>query len=177
MNNRLRIIIITIFITTSLLASNWAFGKKIHGRVYKYMINIPNTMREVVDSVNSDSNELFYFDTASDVVLIISGRVSKFNSVNEYIDCLNTELEQKLQTAFGDSSVQLISCARSKYYPGKSAVIHFSLADVKKGLNTYVVYFIHNKQKDLQISFTYQKESEQQSLAYVDGIMQTFKLK
>jgi hypothetical protein len=177
MNNRLRILIISIFITTSLLASDWAFGKKIHGRAYKYIMDIPNTMHEVADSVNNGANELLYFDTATDVVLIISGRVSKFNSVNEYIDCSNPELEQKLQSAFGDSSVQLISCARSKYYPGKSAVVHFSLADVKDGLNTYVVYFIHNKEKDLQISFTYQKESEQQSLAYVDGIMQTFKLK
>ena len=175
MKTNLRILLISVMCLVLLADSHLVYGKKVHAKEYK--INLPNTMREIQDTFNNGKMEQFYFDTANDVVLIISGRVSKFNSVNDYIDCTNQQLEQKLQAAFGDSSLKLISCARSKYYPTKAAVVHFSLADDKNGLNTYVVYFIHDKKEDLQISFTYEKESEQHSIAYVDGIMQTFKLK
>ena len=168
---------ITIFCLTSLANGEFAYGKKVHGKVYKYKINIPGTMQEAGDTIDNGENEQLYIDTANDVVLIISGRVSTFRSVNDYIDCANNQLEQKLQTAFGDSSLKLISCSRSKYYPGKSAVVHFSIAGDSNAPNTYVVYFIHDKKEDLQISFAYQKESEEQSIAYVDGIMQTFRLK
>jgi hypothetical protein len=158
-----------------LTGSTHAYGKKIHDKAHKFKMEIPGTMLMVKE--DAGANEQLYFDTAKNIVLIISGRISNFKSVHDYIDCSNLELEQKLQVAFGDSSLQLVSCVRSKYYPGKTAVVHFYLTDNKNGLNTYVVYFVHDKNEDLQFSFAYPKESEQQSIAYVDGIMQTFKLK
>jgi len=177
MKKYLRILWIAVLWLLPVATGNNAYGKTVSGKAFRYKIDLPSTMRKVEDTVTQGENEQLYFDTSNDVVLIISGRATNLRSVDDYINCANPELEQNLQNAFGDSSVQLISCSRSKYYPGKSAVVHFCLTDEKDGLNTYVVYFIHNKDKDLQISFTYQKKSEQQCIAFIDSIMQTFKLK
>ena len=177
MKNYFRLLSLFMVWLLSSIGSNVAYAKRAHAKAPEFKINIPNTMRELDDTATRDGGERFYFDTTNNIVLIISGRESQFNSVNDYIDGSNEDLEQKLQTAFGDSTVKLISCARSKYCRGRSAVVRFTLTDDKNGLDTYVVYFIHDKNEDLQISFMYSKQSEQQSTAYVDGVMQTFKLK
>jgi len=155
--------------------ANIANGKRIHDKNYKYKITIPKTALQIKDTSGGQEGSLFY-DTSKDIVLIISARESAFTSVKEYIDCSNTELETKLKQSFGDSTLNMISCNRSEFYPEQTAVVHFSVGDLQNGFNTYVIYFIHNRNEDLQISFTYNKETEQRSVAYIDGVMHSLKL-
>jgi hypothetical protein len=157
-----------------LLCGN-AAALKIHNRQYKFKITIPGKMAEVKDSSLTESR-LFY-DTTAQIILVISERQSQFNSVKEYLDCAQKDLEQLLKFEYGDRSLELTSCRNSPYYPAKATVLQFRVSVLPFGFDTYVIYFIHHKGKDLQFAFTCKKEQAKDNMNYIDGIMSTLKLK
>lgn len=150
-------------------------GKHIHNKHDKYRITIPDAMMKVADTGAGDGD--LYYDTAAKIVLMISERKSKFHSVKEYIDCGQKELESQLKSYYADSTLRLVNCSVSQYYPKESTVILFHVSVLPYGFNTWLVYFIHHKHKDLQFSFTYKDGPGMQPGRYIDTIMQTLKLK
>lgn len=151
-------------------------SRRICNKQYKFCISVPVGMSEIRDSISYDSGPLF-FDTAAGVVLMISARDSKFRSVNDYINCSTEQLEEKLRTDYEDSTLKVISCNRSPYYPDKVTVLHFTVSVLPFRYNTYMMYFIHHRHKDIQISFTYKGADEKKNQEYIDVIMKTLKLK
>ena len=150
-------------------------AKKIHNRHFRFKLTIPEGMAPVFDT--GSGLEGLYYDSTVGVVLMISGRESRFTSVKDYIDCTREELEQNLREAYGDSTLTLISCNRFAYYSEKTTVIHFRVATQPAGSNAYLIYFIHHRKKDIQFSFTYKMQAGQNNAGYIDGVMQTIKLK
>ncbi len=151
-------------------------AKRIHNKEYKFNIALPDQMVKITDSTNSIQGDLYY-DTTAGIILMISARESKFKSVDDYLNCSKEELEKQLKLNYGDPTLNLISCNKSPYYPKKTTTLHFRVSVLPFGYNTYLIYFVHHRQKDIQISFTYKKENTQSSQKYIDSIMQTLKLK
>ena len=151
-------------------------AKKLHYRHCKFEITIPDKMVEFKDG-NNDSQGPLYYDSSAGIIMIISEMSSKYKSVSQYLDCTHQELEQQLRTDYGDSMFTLLNCSRSLYYPKKTTTLHFQVSSLPFEYNTYTMYFIHHRHNDIQISFTYKKETEKSSMNYVNAVMQTLKLK
>src|ERR1035438_8954205 len=96
------------------------FARKIHNNHFKFIITLPDQLVEIKDSSDAMQGDMYY-DTIRGIILLISGRESKFRSVNEYIDCATEKLEQQLQQEYGDTSLVLLSCNKAIYYPKKTA--------------------------------------------------------
>ena len=151
------------------------FARKIHNRHFKFTITVPDQAVEIRDS--TDLQGECYYDTAASIILMISViEKNKFKSVNDYMDCTREGLEQQLRQEYGDTTLTLISCNKPLYYPGKTTLLHFSVAGLPSGHNTYMIYFIHHRHKDIQISFTYKNGTEQYSQNYINKVMQTLVL-
>ncbi len=149
-------------------------ARTIHNKQKKYELVVPDAMSKIADSAAEGE---MYYDKPAGIILMISERKSKFKSVKEYMDCSNRQLEDQLRVFYSDSTLKLISCSRSRYYPKETTVLHFSVGVLSDGFTTCLVYFVHHKGNDLQFSFTYNKEVAKQSLQYIDDVMQTLKLK
>lgn len=158
------------------IVNNDVYARIIHNRHYKFTISLPDQLKELHDATTSEQSKLYY-DTATGVILMISARESKFRSVSDYLDCTREQLERQLKNNYGDTTLQLITCTRSDYYPKKTTELHFRVSAQPSGYNTYIIYFIHHRHKDIQISFTYKMQTEQQAFDYIRAIMQTLKLK
>jgi len=150
-----------------------AIGGKIRNR--HFSITLPGSMVSLIDTDLSQGE--LYVDTVSQVVLIVSELDSKFNSVRDYIDCSTKEIEQKLRVEYGDSALQLISCNRSVYYPNETTVLNFRVSVLPIGYDTYMMYFIHHKKRDIQIAFIYKRERQEASISCINAIMRSLKLK
>lgn len=133
-------------------------------------------MFHVTDTANMIESDVYY-DTSADIILMISEVQSKMKSVKDYIDCAHEELELMLKNSYGDTTLHLISCNKSPYYPDKMNVIIFDVGTMPMGFNRSIVYFVHHKKWDVQFSFTYNKEKAQQSMQYIDNIMKTLVLR
>ena len=165
-----------LVLLTLLLLYCWSVhARETRCRKFKIQMDIPKQMLEI-PYVSEPNNDKLYYDTVSSIILMISKRETRFKSVNEYIDCSKKELESFLRDCYGDSSLTLTNCARSLYYPEKSTVISFHVAKLPFGMDTYTIYFIHHRGKDIQISFTYKQVNTKNSLDYIDKMMQTLKL-
>lgn len=153
-----------------------AIAKKLHNRHYKFKITVPDMMAEIRDT-SAAARGTVYYDTAAEVILMISTRESRFKSVGDYINCRNTELEKELQRGYEDTSLKIINCSRSPYYPEITTVLRFEVSVLPSGFNTYMIYFVHNKRKDIQFAFMYKRGNEAQCIKYIDGIMKTLRLR
>ena len=153
-----------------------AHAKKINNKHYKFKLTIPDQLTEINDTTNGVNGTL-YFDTTSEIMLMISARESRFRSVNDYIDCSIPGLEQQLQNDYGDTALRLLSCGRALHYAEKTTVLHFEVSKLPFGYNAHLVYFLHHRNKDIQFFFTYKKRKEVQSRHYIDEIMRTLKLR
>ena len=169
MNKLIPVLLLCLF-----AAATTTYAERINSREFHFQLTTPDNMKEVRDTLSLVPGNL-YLDTSAGVVLIISGRESKFRSVTDYIDCTHEKLEQELRVDYGDTSLTLISCNRSAFYPEKSTLLHFMIS-VDSWYNTYLIYFVHYKGRDIQLSFAYRRDQEQASVAYVNKIMETFKL-
>lgn len=127
------------------------------------------------DTTDIRQGEL-YVDTVSQLVLIISERESKFRSVDDYVNCSDREIEQRLQTDYGDTTLHLINCSRSAYYPKEATVLHFRVSLLPHGYDTYMMYFIHHRKRDVQLAFIYSQSASMPGSG-IDAIMKTMKLK
>jgi hypothetical protein len=132
-------------------------------------------MSEFNDSANSDFSTA-YIDSSAGVIMMISAQKSKFKDVKEYIDCSHLELEQQLQSEYGDTTLRLISCNRPDFYPKKTTVIRFEVGGLSPGYSTYMIYFIHHRHYDIQISFMYKRANEVNSMKYIKDMMGTLAL-
>ena len=126
-------------------------------------------MKIVNDTVEGD----VYYDTVTSAILIISGRESKFHKVDEYINCSQKDLESALKSWGSDSTLQIISCNKTK----KATILHFRVSSSPNSYQDNIIYFIHYKKKDIQFSFFYKSEFTNDREKYVDNIMGTLKLK
>jgi len=157
-----------------LLTATHAQAGKIRNRQYGYKLVVPDGLREMKDSASGQST--LYFDTSAGVLMMLSGKdLSGFRSVDEYMSCARPQLEQQLKADFGDSTLELERCFKPVYYPKKMVGISFKVAGDKGGFNYFTVYFVHHRQKEIQISFTY-CDDHPQRLEYIGSIMQSFKL-
>src|SRR4051812_39970690 len=95
-----------------LFVSACANAEKIHSKEYRFKIKVPSSMSEVSDSLNVLSGNLYY-DSSARIVLIISGRESRYKAVTDYVDCGMETLEQNMRTDYVDQGLQLISCNKS----------------------------------------------------------------
>ena len=168
------------FVCCLILLSSFLFtntdGKEIKNKHYKFRVTLPESMNRIQDTASNIEGELFY-DTVARVVLMISERQSNFNSVQDYINCSRRQTESELKYFYSDTSLTLINCTKSAYYPDKSTVILFRVNVLPYGFNTCLVYFFHHRRKDIQFSFTYKQESEKEVSKYIDQIMKSLKLK
>jgi hypothetical protein len=170
--NKLLWLIVLVFVAGIF---NFCSGKGIHNKHYRYSITLPDRLIEINDS----SNSLFssaYYDSASSLLLMISAQKGTFKHVKDYIDCSHLELEQQLQSDYGDTSLRLISCNISDFYPKKTTLLRFEILSLDPGYSRYIIYFIHHHKYDIQISFTYKKANEASSVQYINGIMETLTL-
>ena len=129
------------------------YSRKMHNKNSAYKLALPGSTLQIKDTLDNNEGDVYY-DTISNVVLMINTRMSTFQSVSDYMDCANGNLEHMLQDSYGDTNLRIISCSRSGYYPGESTVVNFSLADAQKSMDTYTIYFIHYRKKDIQIALT-----------------------
>jgi hypothetical protein len=130
---------------------------------------------EIADSTNQVEGNL-YFDTIANLVLLITKTESKFKSVKDYIDCTREQLEKELKISYSDSTLRLISCNNSAYYPEKTVALYIEIGVLPNGFNQSLIYFIHHKNKDIQFSFMFKKECAKESINKIDAIMKTLKL-
>lgn len=152
-----------------------ATAKTVRNTHFRYSIDIPDRMMKIEDTADGVYQQLYY-DTTAGIIFIISARESKFRSVADYIDCGKEGLEQAMKVNYGDSMLTLIRCIRSPYYPNKTTVLHFKVTVLPFGFDRYIVYFIHHRHKDLQLSFTYKYDNEEASMTEINKIIATLKL-
>ncbi len=164
------------FVLLSSFILTCAGAKEIRSRHYKFRITVPDAMTRIPDTAVTIEGELYY-DTTSKVVLMISERQSNFNTVQDYIDCSRKQMEKQLKYFYSDTTLTLINCSKSAYYPKQATVILFRVSVLPYGFNTCLVYFFHHRNKDIQFSFTYKKEDENEVSKYIAEIMRSLKLK
>jgi len=107
---------------------------------------------------------------------MISGRKSAFSDVKDYLDCSKNDLEDELRRMQGDSTLKLVECRRSAYFPDKAVVLHFETSAYSPDLNRCLAYFFHHRGKEIQFFFLYSKTHDKESLNYIDRTMQSLKL-
>ena len=149
-------------------------AKKIHSK--QFSIILPASMVALKDTSDLSQGDL-YVDTVSQVVLIVSEIGSKFRSVKDYIDCSAKEIEQQLQKDYGDTTLRLISCNKSVYYPKETTALHFRVSVLPMEYDTYMMYFIHRRKKDIQFAFIYKTARQAESICYINAVMKTLRLK
>lgn len=144
-------------------------AKKLHNKDYKFKISLPQTMKMVNDTGQGE----IYYDSVTSTVLIISGRESKFHTVDEYINCNRNDLESALKNWISDSTLQIISCNKNK----KATILHFRVVESPVKYQDNIIYFIHHRNIDIQFSFLYKTEDTPQREKDIEKIMRTLKLK
>jgi len=169
---RITVALLAVFLCVTGVAN----GRVLHKRHLKYTVTIPDKMILVADTDEHQPGEMYYDSTAG-VVLMITEEESKFRSVKKYIDCSKQELETMLRNSYEDTTLHLLSCNQSPYYPKKVNIIIFDVSVLPYGFNRCVVYFVHHRHRDLQFSYMYNKDNAQACMAFIDGIMKTMKLK
>ncbi len=137
-------------------------------------MSIPPSLVEVTDSVQE--HEYIFFDSIASVILMVSSREGPFKSVKEYMDCTRQQLETQLKENFEDSTLSLISCDRSLYYPEKSTLVRFHVNKLPMGYTTYSIFFIHHRRKEIQIAFTYKDHPTINIQHYIADVMKTMVL-
>ena len=141
----------------------------------KYELKVSDSLIRSRDSTNG-KDETVYYDDDAGIVFVITVKEGIFADNNAYINCTKEYLEKDLKEYQGDSTLKLISCSKSPYYPDKTVVLHFESHIYPAGLNRCVIYFIHHRGKELQFSFIYDRANDKSSLAYINRIMQSLKL-
>ena len=167
--------VVWLFIISLVLFMQNSHAKTVHKKQFRFTIMIPEGMKLVEDSGAHNGDEMYY-DTTAGFVLIISEQQSKMKSVKNYIDCSKQELESMLKASYEDTSLHLLSCNQSPYYPEKINLIIFDLSVLPYGFNRCVVYFVHHRRKDLQFSFMYNKDNAAASMITIDKIMKSLVL-
>jgi hypothetical protein len=163
-----------LFLVSAFFVQN-ATGKVINNKRFKFSVTLPDAFIEVKDTADRVEGDLF-FDTTADMVLLITKAQRKFKSVNDYIDCSRLQLENELRISYGDSTLRLLSCNKSPYYPDKTVLLNIEVSVLPQGYDQSIIYFIHHKSKDIQFSFMFKKKNATIDLKQIDAIMKTLEL-
>ena len=158
-----------IFIIGFCFLAQVSLAKKLHDKNYKFKISLPQTMKMINDTGQGE----IYYDSLTSTVLIISGRESKFHTVDEYINCTRSDLESALKNWISDSTLQIISCNKNK----KATILHFRVGKPPIKYQDNIIYFIHHRHMDIQFSFLYKTEDTPQREKDIENIMHTLRLK
>jgi hypothetical protein len=152
------------------------YGQRVvRNEQFKFELKLPDSLIARNEFDDESDTVSVYYDPTPGVVLMISGRKSLYKDINSYLDCSKQGLEKQLQEFQGDSTLQLVSCNKSAYYPDKSVVLHFETAAYSPQLTRCIIYFFHYKKKEVQFFFLYNKANKE-SLSYIDKIMQSLVL-
>ena len=151
-----------------------ATAGKIRDRQNRFKIALPKQMISITDA---SIDGRVYFDSSAAIIMMISGRDSKFKSVAQYIDCSRDTLEDQLRICYGNALLRLVSCQRSTIYPRKTTILHFMVSVLPMGFDSYIIYFIHYRNRDIQFAFTYKKANEDKSMRYIESVMKTLRLR
>ena len=141
-----------------------------------YQFITPSSMQPMPDTLRDSLFDNTYFDEVNGIVFIISVRDSMFSRSATYMDCAKADLQNQLRILQGDSSLTLVSCSRSKYYPEKMIVLHFETKIMPADMNRCIIYFIHHNKREIQFSFMYDKKQASAGMTYIDDIMKTLLL-
>ena len=125
---------------------------------------------------NDNDTFLIYIDTASELALMVSARETTFKDVNSYLDCSRKGLEEQLQKLQEDSTLKLVECRRSQYYPDQAVVLHIETKAYLPQFDRCLIYFIHQRKKEIQFFFLYRKGNSTKSLDYIDKVMATLNI-
>jgi hypothetical protein len=160
-----------------LLSSRAADAQKIFSsHAFRYQFTAPPTLKNLQDSsINTEANSAWYDDSLG-IYLMITARQGHFTNIKSYLDCSRADLEKDLRFAHDDSTLHLIDCRISGYYPDKSIVLHFSTQRQGGDLDRCMIYFFHHRGSEIQFSFIYSGSRIAPSLAYIDQVMQTLVL-
>lgn len=150
-------------------------AKVIRNHHFRFSILVPDQFLQIPDTLAGESS--VFYDTVLGTVFMYSGTEhKKFKTVRDYIDCSRKDLEQELRQAYGDTSLELVSCSQPQFYPKKTVVLHFRVTPLSSGQDTYTIYFIHHRHKDIQVSFTYKRSLDQADPGFINRIMSTMVL-
>jgi len=117
-----------------------SFARKVYNKAYMFKIGLPSSMKIFTDTAEGD----IYYDTITQVILIISGRESKFHKVDDYINCSRKDLEGMLRNWSSDSTLQIESCNKTK----KATILHFRVGSMlNDSYRDNIIYFIHHIKK------------------------------
>ena len=147
----------------------------IKNRHYHFSLSLPETMIQVASSPENKAGEL-YLDSATNLILLITRTESRFKSVDDYVDCSRSTLENELRICYDDTSLKLLSCSKSAFYPKKTVLLQIELSVLPSGYDECEIYFIHHRRKDIQFSFMFLKANAAPAINEVSKIMSSLAL-
>jgi hypothetical protein len=153
-----------------------AHSRTLLDKKLKYQISIPDNMVIIHTDDAAESGEFFY-DSSSNFILQIFKTPSKFKSIGEYLDCTQSQLESSLQKSYGDTSLRLMSCNVSPYYPEKIIMLNMEVSVLPSSFNQAIIYFVHHKKYDVQFSFLFNRSAFEKVFPSISKIMKTLILK
>ncbi len=144
---------------------------------YRFQLSLPQGFLLLPpDTTVQQPVELSYFNEREKIYVVITARKSRFTDIKSYLDCTKESLERDLQRYREDTTLRLVECRASKYYPGNTTVLHFTTRALYGRLNRCLIYFIHHRDEEIQVSFMYADSRMQESIGIVEGIMQSLEL-
>ena len=173
MSRKLKLLLVMCLIC--LCSTKAATGQILNNKKFKFAVTLPPSMAEIRDSTQVEGE--LYFDTTAGVVLMISANQSKFKSVHDYLDCSREKLQEDLRNNYEDSTLSLIYCGPSDFYPQTMTMLQFRVSVLPAGYDSHCIYFIHHRKKEIQISYSFCKQNEEKSMKYINAIMKTLVLR
>ncbi len=144
---------------------------------YRFTLLLPDGFKQQpTDTIVQQPVELSYFNERENIYIVVTARKSRFTDIKSYLDCTKESLERDLQRYREDTTLRVIECRASKYYPDKTTVLHFTTRTMYDRLNRCLIYFIHHRDAEIQVSFIYDDKRVQESLGIADTIMHSLKL-
>jgi hypothetical protein len=173
-----RLVLIGCICLVLLGASTVALSQKpINNEDYKFKITAPEGFILLsADTPLYKPIQYSLFNEKEKIYLIVTARRSKFTDIKSYLDCSKEHLERDLQLFREDTSLRLIECRLSKFYSGNSTLLHFSFNAQYEGLNRCLIYFLHHRDEEIQVSFMYVDSLKQESMVVMDKVMQSLEL-
>jgi len=172
--NRLYGFLFLVFLLGSIVPAT--AQQTINDSLYHYRLTLSDSLVQWHDSASAAEHESIFYNNYSGLVFMITVREGLFTDNRSYIDCTRGDLELRLREYQADSTLKLLSCNKSKYYPEQAVELHFESHVYPAGLNRSLIYFIHHNGKELQFSFIYNNTAEKVSLQFIDRVMQGLKL-
>lgn len=167
---------ICLVLNSLILPHEHIYGQSIiTDRLFNYTLKVPETLIMHHDNDECDSSKTYY-DSASNIALMVSGRSSTFTDIKSYLDCSRKDLETDLQSLQGDKTLKVIACTRPELLPANAMVLHFETTAYLPYFDRCYIFFLHYKNKEVQFFFLYRKIYFTRSMEYIDKVMKSLQL-